>query len=212
MLDDWQINGSLREASNVFVLHEAFAVLACRNLLSVLLWPSAWNADLLTDVGLISIKHSNGRFLVQCAANSGSPPPIQSLVLYSAGKFLVHAAEAHLPEHEAEHVSTMQSCMFRRKGRSGGLPRFPRCAGVGLFTKLQSTVRSVGLESPGLLGVLGFLTSMSSFTVDMGTEMFLGLIPKIPHRAPCTVLEVGATEHRVIGRWWRQLLHDGSDG
>ena len=60
------------EATNVFVLHEALAAVSCRKLLSVLRRSSARKADLLANFGLRTNKPSNGRFLMQSAANSGS--------------------------------------------------------------------------------------------------------------------------------------------
>ena len=42
VLDDWQTNGSLREGTHVFVLHEALAAPVCRKLLSALPWPLSW--------------------------------------------------------------------------------------------------------------------------------------------------------------------------
>ena len=41
------------------------------------------------------------------------------------------------------------------------------------------TLQTIKLESSGLRGVLGLLTSMLSFTVDMDTQNGLGLIPKV---------------------------------
>ena len=61
-------------------------------------------------------------------------------------------------------------------------PAFIGALESGLFTKLQATLHThtIGLESPGLREVLGFLTCLSSFTVDIGTEKGLGLFRKIP--------------------------------
>ena len=39
-------------------------------------------------------KHSYARFLLQCAANSGSTPPIHSSMLHSVGNFIVNLAHA----------------------------------------------------------------------------------------------------------------------
>ena len=59
-------------------------------------------------------------------------------------------------------------------------PAFLGAKQLGVLTKLQATLHTVGLESSGLPAIVGWLTSVGSITVDMGTEGGLGLLPKVP--------------------------------
>ena len=88
------------------------------------------------------------------------------------------------------------------------LSRIPRCAAVGAFHEAASdpSHQWAGIAKASWIAQ-PHQREQSSFTVDMGTEKCLGLVPK-NHQ----VLEVGTTAHRVRGRRWRQFLHDGSDG
>ena len=80
-----------------------------------------------------------------------------------------------------------------------------RCAEFGPISRLETTTHTVGLESSGLRGVLGYLTSI-------GYVEGCWFDTRSPHRAPRTVLEVGTVEPCVSGGFRRQVLHAGSDG
>ena len=77
-------------------------------------------------------------------------------------------------------VRELHETISRTVHRHCHCPTFLGTRELGLVKKLQATLHTVGLEAPGLRGVLGWLNSVSSLTVDMGTEVGLGLLPAVP--------------------------------